>query len=319
MGKTPFERVELPPDDAPGYHYYHIYGLRLASMPECPELQIAVPDTPDLVVRFGQVQWDAAPVPASGLARQIRPGSFLLIIPGVARFQIEDDCQIVIAPDEEATPAAIRLFLLGSAMGALLHQRGVTPLHGSAIATPQGAVIFTAPRGYGKSTLAAAFAQRGYPLLADDVCALAVDDAGVRLHPAYPRINLLPDALAALELAPVTDGAQEPLMKPFSNKYCVPVGDFAQGAYPLRTIYRLSPAACDRVQLQRLYGFTRISELMGSTYRVHFLRELGEEARHFEQLQQIARQVDFVGVERPQDGYRLDELVDAIEADFNRG
>jgi hypothetical protein len=250
------------------------------------------------------------------MARRIRSESFLLTIPGVAHFLIERGCEIVIEPIEGVTAAAIRLFLLGSAMGALLHQRGVIPLHGSAIATPGGAIIFTAPRGSGKSTLAAAFAQRGYPLLADDVCALTVTDAGIWLQPAYPRVNLLPDALATLGLTPADAGREEILMKPFSNKYCVPVGSFDQAPRPLKTIYRLTPTESARVQLQRLYGFSRIGELMSNTYRVHFLRELGEEERHFSQLQQIARQVDVVRVDRPSDGYLLDALVDAIEADL---
>jgi hypothetical protein len=145
---------------------------------------------------------------------------------------------------------------------------------------------------------------------------LTIVGAQIWLHPAYPQVNLLPDALATLGLAPAIGGTEESLMKPFSNKYCVPVGCFGQEPIPLKTIYRLSPAESERVHLQRIYGFARMSELMGNTYRVHFLRELGEEERHFAQLQQIASLVDVVHVERPENGYRLDDLINAIEADF---
>jgi hypothetical protein len=310
--------LETAGEHASALYYYTIYGLKLASALPCPELHVSTSGAPDIVVLWGSLQEDLIRTPGVYIACQVEPGCFLLNVPGVAKFQIEQGNQILIDPYPGATPAAIRLFLLGSAMGALLHQRGVVPIHGSAIVAPHGAVIFTAPRGYGKSTLAAAFAQRGYPLLADDVCALTIDDAGIWLHPAYPRLNLLPDALSVLGVAPVTDGAEVALMKPFSNKYCVPVDTFNHNATLLSTIYKLSPTGSDHVRLRKLYGFARISELMSNTYRVHFLRELDKEEDHFKQLQRIARQVDVVNVERPQDGYMLEALVDAIEADFSR-
>ena len=63
----------------------------------------------------------------------------------------------------------IRVFLLGSCLGALLHQRGVLALHASAIETDQGAVLFMGDSGMGKSTTLQAFIKRGYKMLADDI------------------------------------------------------------------------------------------------------------------------------------------------------
>jgi hypothetical protein len=300
-------------------YFYRLYGLRLASVLACPELSIDSPGEPDVVVRFGHVQWDSHMLASSYVARKIGPGRLLLNVPGIARFQMENGSRILIEPAADTTLPAIRLFLLGAAMSGILHQRGITSLHASAIATPEGAVIFAAPSGYGKSTLVAALSQRGYPLLADDICALTINDSEIWLHPAYPRVNLLPDALAALGRAPALEGSEEALIRPFSNKYCMPVRQFAHGATPVKTIYMLHPTDYDRVQLQTLYGFARVHELMNSTYGRGYVRELGEEERHLVNLQEIARQVDVVRVERPKEGYRLDELVDAIEADFSRG
>ncbi len=62
---------------------------------------------------------------------------FLLAIPGVAAFHVHGGREIIIQPAPQADAAAIRLFLLGSAFGALLHQRGITPMHGSAVALPR--------------------------------------------------------------------------------------------------------------------------------------------------------------------------------------
>jgi hypothetical protein len=318
MSQTLLHDLESPTDHAPVY-YYRLYGLRLASALVCPELYADTPGEPDVVVHFAHVQWDPTTLASYYTDHRISPGCLLLNIAGIARFQIENGSKILIEPAADTTLPAIRLFLLGAAMSGILHQRGITPLHGSAIATPEGAVIFAAPCGHGKSTLAAALSQKGYPLLADDVCALTIGGAGIWLYPAYPRVNLLPDALTALGRAPATEGSEEARIRPFSNKYCMPVLQFAHGATPVKAIYRLYPTDCNHVKLQTVYGFTRVHELMSNSYGLRFVRELGKQESHLVNLQESARQVDVVRVERPKEGYRLDELVDAIEADFSRG
>ncbi len=55
----------------------------------------------------------------------------------------------------------VRLFLLGSVMGAVLHYRGVTPLHGNGFVHEGGAVLVLGNMGVGKSTLAAALVKKG--------------------------------------------------------------------------------------------------------------------------------------------------------------
>ena len=54
-------------------------------------------------------------------------------------------------------------------MGAILMQRKILPLHGSAIAIDGKAYAIVGDSGAGKSTLASAFLKRGYQLLSDDV------------------------------------------------------------------------------------------------------------------------------------------------------
>ena len=60
------------------------------------------------------------------------------------------------APGRDLYESDVRVFLLGSCIGALLHQRGILVLHAGAIHTDKGAVLFTGPWGIGKSTLLAA-------------------------------------------------------------------------------------------------------------------------------------------------------------------
>lgn len=87
-------------------------------------------------------------------------------------------------------------FLLGPVMGIVLRMKGIVCLHASAVEIQGKAVAFTGPMGAGKSTAAAIFAQRGHPVLADDIVALERSEAPFAVRPAYPYLNLLPDSLA---------------------------------------------------------------------------------------------------------------------------
>ena len=89
-------------------------------------------------------------------------------------------------------------------MGALLHQRNILILHGSAIKVNGESVIFVGPSGVGKSTLAAGFTKRGYPFLVDDVCALSVGCNHPLVIPGFPRLKLWADTLKKIDTD--TDG-----------------------------------------------------------------------------------------------------------------
>jgi hypothetical protein len=124
----------------------------------------------------------------------------LLRVPAVARYLVANGQDIWIEPAPDSVEADVRLFLLGSAFGALLPQRHILPLHASAIQTTRGAVLFVGPSGHGKSTLLAALLQRGYAMLADDVTGITLDAAGGAIaSPAFPCLRLRADAAAKLQ------------------------------------------------------------------------------------------------------------------------
>jgi serine kinase of HPr protein (carbohydrate metabolism regulator) len=84
-------------------------------------------------------------------------------------------------------------------MGALLLQRRVLPLHGSAVAVNGKAIAFVGESGAGKSTLASAFLGRDYPLLSDDVIPVRFSiDGDPHVAPAYPQQKLWQESLNGL-------------------------------------------------------------------------------------------------------------------------
>jgi hypothetical protein len=67
---------------------------------------------------------------------------------------------------------------------------GYEAMHASAVESPDGAVVVLAPSGVGKTALALALADRGWPLISDDIVTLGVDPLdGVRAHPGTPHMN----------------------------------------------------------------------------------------------------------------------------------
>jgi hypothetical protein len=86
-------------------------------------------------------------------------------------------------------------YLLGPVLGLLLRLRGVTCLHASAVAFGDRAVAFVGSEGAGKSTTAAALAQKGCAVISDDVVALVEREGSFFVHPAYPYLCLWPDSV----------------------------------------------------------------------------------------------------------------------------
>jgi|GEM_PF-108443 len=158
---------------------YEAFGLRLSSEIPLTELPVAAPNP-------GSPQADviiatADPSELWGELRQagsnfVRLGNrFLFLIPETAIYCIEDGARITVAPLAGADADKVRVYLLGTCMGALLMLRHTLPLHGSAVVIDGRAYAFLGDSGVGKSTLAAALVHRGYPFISDDVIAAQSD------------------------------------------------------------------------------------------------------------------------------------------------
>ena len=109
---------------------YQAYGLSIRSEINLPELLPAADQNEGSATN---VQIILDQVPKSGLkdARRlsewlhISPNALWIDIDRVARFQITDGEVITVYPYPESDEDSIRLYLLGSAFGALLNQRGL--------------------------------------------------------------------------------------------------------------------------------------------------------------------------------------------------
>jgi hypothetical protein len=293
--------------------YYAAYGLQVASELCLPELLPTSPVThPDVHIRYGSVPAALDNPAGQGVVYQALPDQLLLRLDGIANYLISDGKTITIEPAPASREEDIRVFLLGSSFGALLHQRGVLPLHGSAIVTQYGAVVFVAHSGVGKSTLAAAFYQRGYRVLTDDVCVIAMDQGKPVAYPGYPRVHLWADVLDRLDWE-----LPRLILRAKLAKYGVPLqAQFAVQPVPLYAVYELEVANTPCITVQPLKDKEKFAVLVTHTYRSHFLNGLGLRRRHFAQAVTVARPVKVHRVTRSQQPFLLDELVQVLEGDF---
>lgn len=267
---------------------YAVFGLTVRSQIRLDGL---VPgdsaQRPDVRIRQDRIEPGAAPLPGYNV---LADGT-LLNIPEIGRYLIRDGTEIVVDAEPGASERNVRLYLLGSALGALLHQRGIVPLHANAIEIGGKAVAFSGHSGAGKSTIAAWFQDRGYRLLSDDVCALAFgEDERVLAYPGIPRVRLWRDALEA-------GGRQaERYDRSFdgADKYDVPMDAEARSPGPavLDRVYFLKKSDTGGGSgIVRLSGVNAVDALISNTYRGGYLPLLGETGRHMMQCLRLAKTV----------------------------
>jgi len=299
---------------AAGNPVYSCFDFRLASDLPLDDLALANPGDrrPVVTVRAGPVRERLPDSKEEIDGLQIAGPVALLTIPGVARFLLDRGREIVVDPHPGVSERKLRLFLLGSALGILCHQRGLLPLHANAIVTGRGAVAFAGPSGAGKSTLAAEFQRRGYRLLADDVCMVDFAENGAPVAlPGIPRVKLCADAATRF-------GLDCSLLDPVSEdtaKYHVPTEGLAltQGV-PFRRLYVMSRADGDRPgDIVRLQGEQAMAALMAHTYRGFCLAPMGLHERHFRHCAAMLRSVRVYAAARQWGFDHFDREVDRLE------
>lgn len=222
---------------------YLLCGWRVRADMVLPELPPWRGDdrTPEVIIRLGDTpdRLDGS-VALSPFLTIAGDGRCLFSIEAVGDFLVEGGTNVVLRPRGDPGSTETRLFLLGTVLGLLCHQRGLFPLHASCVRRDGRAYAFAGPSGAGKSTLAATLARSGDALLSDDVCVIDPGAAGgPAVLPAFPRVKLWRDSLDRFGVP--ADSLER--NRPDQEKYHwrLPVLD-DQGAVPLAAVYLLDRA-----------------------------------------------------------------------------
>jgi hypothetical protein len=257
---------------------YSLFGLHVRSDLQLPELLAAPPGgQPEVTIRLGEVPAGANPGP--GL--QATDEGAVLTIDSIARYAIAEGAQITVDREPDAADANVRLYLLGSAMGVLLHQRGLLPLHANAVEIGGKAFAFMGASGAGKSTMAAWLHDHGYPIIADDVCVVGfADDGRPQVHRGVARLRLWRDVLDATGRDP-TGYPRSFAGHDAPEKYDVPLTELSptDGPIAVAALYLLERN--DELRIERLTGVDAAEAVFANTYRGAYVTTAGNSRDHW--------------------------------------
>lgn len=295
-------------------YQYFAFGLNIHACFELPEL-VPAEGRPDVTIRLGKVPDHLENPRKIHFRFQSGPGQFLLHIDNIAKYLVTGGREIIIDVVPGAELEAVRLFLLGSALGAILHQRKIFPLHASAIEKNGGSLLFCGVSGYGKSTTAGIFVKRGYELLADDICAVSITPDGIAcIFPEYPHLKLWEDSLNQSG----EDASDYHRIRHVLDKFMVPASHrFNKNPLPIKKVYILSPSNKSRINIVPLTGMAKFNALKNHTYRSKYVEGFDNEQAHFNTVARIGKTVPVALVERPRKPFLLNELADLLESDFH--
>lgn len=291
---------------------YKAFGLTIASdlaLPELPHVN-GIGNIPNIVVIKADLTLLWSELMEPGRYFVVKENLIMFQVPGVAVYLIKNGNEIIVSPFDHSEADQIRLYILGTCMGAALLQRRTLPLHGSAVAIEGKAYAIVGDSGAGKSTLASAFLNKGYQLLSDDVIPVALSKDNIPMvTPAYPQQKLW---LESLEQFGMESGHLRPIINR-ETKFAVPVRtQFATRKMPLAGIFELIKTDNDKIEVRPLQSLKRLHTLFNHTYRNFFVDRSGLLEWHFNTTVKMANQIEFYQLRRPLLSFTAYELVDFI-------
>lgn len=297
-------------------YLYRAFGLSFASALRLPGLQQSL-EPADFFIRYGKVPAEIAqPLYRNDRFQATHQKLLLRLESDTLAFYIRDGQEVRIDHEPGFDKNLLQSYLFGSALAALLMQRGMLLLHASVVASSEGAYAFMGKAGSGKSTLAAAFCAQGLRVVADDLCAISFSEAGIPLvYSGYPDIRLLPPTFEKLNipahhLESVRLGCEKKIV-PLTHAFC-------HQPQILRGIYELCPANHAVLEITPLSLYESLLAVLRFPFRKPYVKGLGLEINSFEQYTKLVKSVFVRQIVRSCEGFDLEKLVDTIKFDLKK-
>lgn len=302
---------------------YLAFGGTLASELEFPELPPSIAGgAPDWILRISS----AAPPGPTGdrlgedtvygavKVRSLRSDHRIrLAYDDTGTFDVEGDGRSITwyPPDGSRPDEAARADVIGRVLAIAMHLQGAFTLHASAVAPTSGVgVALLAPKGFGKSTLAAALLRGGARLLSDDAAPVRVPaDGPALLSPGIHQVRLWGDSAERVGLASPSAEGRKVVVTEFDEQQLTRSEVAFDAAYVLRpTAADPGGPAVQRVRLGEIEGAMALVEQA----KVGALLGGSEGPAFFDMAMSVARRVPVYALVVVRDLSRLDEVASAV-------
>ncbi|MDQ0256590.1 hypothetical protein J2S74_004012 [Evansella vedderi] len=297
---------------------YTAFGLNVLSEIPLPELSINSlgGQHVDVVIHYADLKKEWNSMADGNIYFIVKPDLVMFQIPNLAIFKVEHGKNISFSPTSKVDEDHIRLYLLGTCMGAILMQRKILPLHGSAIAIDGKAYAIVGDSGAGKSTTASALLARGYQLISDDVIPVSLNEGKVPMvTPAYPQQKLWQESIDEF-------GMESRNYRPIidrETKFAIPVlAQFSKETLPLAGVFELVKTEDEKVSIKPIEKLERFHTLFYHTYRNFFLKPAGLMEWHFQTCAAMVNHLEIFQLQRPKSRFTANDLTGLILSTIKR-
>jgi hypothetical protein len=239
------------------------------------------------------------------------PDAILFRVPMVARFLVQAEGPVLVERATGASDADLACFRDGPVAAAAALLGGHVVLRAATVSIGGTAVALCGVSAAGKSSLAAALAQRGHTVLADAVTAISTDPDRGRLvvAPLAPELRLWPDTVRELGL----DQTPSRVVRAALAARAYRLGPDPSVA-PLGAVGLLSIAATEtRARLEAVDGSAKLRALFGAGWHLRLADALGLSTAVFFRVTDLASAVPCVRIVRPRRGVSPTQLAKIVE------
>jgi len=245
---------------------------------------------------------------ASGVLWQANQDDFLLSVPEVARYLVQNGSSITVQLFPDAKLSEVNYHLNMLPLAALVYQRNMLAFHAAAVCNENSAFLLAGNSGSGKSTLIAALIQRGWKMLADDVAVVGLDEElNPIIYPSQTSIALWPKSLDLI--SPNSEGL--PFCDPNRKEFCI---QEAVEDHPRKItgIYRLCVHNKPDVLTETVTGTNCFRTINTILYNSHVADVLCRRDYYFSVMTSLAQDVPYLNLFRPRGVWSVDLLINQV-------
>lgn len=301
---------------------YRLYGLVVESevpISEVPALE--QPTKPDVQIVYGRLPRDMKDHPNyAPVFSQVPEAAWHCNVDvqqhffgtQVGSFEITGGNRIVVDAYGDPEDVRLRAYMMGTALGSILCQKGYLPFHSGSLKIGDRTLLIVGRSGAGKSTLTSSLVTRGYQFLSDDVTPVSMADTGESVaHSSYPQRKL--SGPMCSELGYDLTKLSRLVVKKVESKYNIPAdGSWYDGTAPLGWFVEimLAPEGSP-LTLTEITGSAKLGLLIQNLYRRSVFMTFGISPAAMKQLLSIAAEIPMFRILRPQ-GEPTRESADAV-------